>query len=124
MLTTESQAELIAIPLAELATRLPPERWHGVLAALGTHCRAGDWVVSSPDDVPAALSSAALEVAPPPGQDGPAARLLAQMARFANGAEHQRRRDLLIRLLPPVPRTASTAAAQANSCPAAAVHST
>ena len=36
------------------------------------------------------------------------------MARFSDGTEHTRRRDLLVRLLPPVPQVARRCGARAN----------
>src|ERR1700722_9515847 len=56
----------------------------------------------------------AISVAPAPGNGGPAAGLIASMARFSDGAEHTRRRDLLVSLLPPVPRVAAAAGARAS----------
>jgi cytochrome P450 len=69
-----------------------------------------DWVVSGCEAVPAALNSAVLHVTPPPGDPGPAADLLARMARFSNGADHRRRRELLVGLLPPPSELAPLAA--------------
>ncbi len=114
---TPLQAERITNrPVSELATSAPPERWHGPLRELGTHCRDGDWIVVGPRDVPVALAAPSLSVAPgggpvPPGQ---AARLLARMARFSDGREHRERRELLVRMLPPVSKVAGVAGARTN----------
>ena len=114
MRTSLPPADLAGCPVEELATSAPPARWHGPLQELGTHCRDGSWVIAGPQDVGAALASAALSVAPAAGHGGPAAELIASMARFSDGAEHDRRRDLLISMLPPVPRVAAAAGARAN----------
>jgi cytochrome P450 len=102
MLIPVTQAALAGIPLPELATRAAPGRWHEALRSLGTHQHDGAWIVSTPADVEAALESRALAVAPPARPAGPAATLLGQMARFSNGPDHERRRELVMRLLPPV----------------------
>jgi cytochrome P450 len=107
-------ADRAGCPVEELATSAPPARWHGPLQELGTHCRDGSWVIAGSQDVSAAFVSAALSVAPAAGHGGPAAGLIAGMARFSDGAEHDRRRDLLISMLPPVPRVAAAAGARAN----------
>jgi cytochrome P450 len=106
--------QLADTPIEQIATSSPPDRWHGPLRAAGTHCRDGAWVIAGPRDVSAALASPALTVVPGPGPDGPAARLLASMARFSDGPDHRRRRELLTSLLPPVPRVARTAAVRIN----------
>lgn len=112
-------AQLAELPVEELATSTMPERWHGPLMALGTHCRDGAWVVSGPESVAAALDSPALSViaATPPdlrGRAGPATDLLARMARFCDGAVHQRRRDLVTRLMPTVAAVSRVAEVRAN----------
>src|SRR5580693_4586747 len=103
MRTSLPPADLADCPVEELATSAPPARWHGPLQELGTHCRDGGWVVAGARDVEAALGSAALRVVPAAGNGGPAAELIASMARFSDGGDHTRRRDLLVSLLPPVP---------------------
>jgi len=60
--------------------------------------------VARPDDVAAALSSAALTVGTAGEPPGAAGRLQAQMARFTDGAAHQRRRALIQELLPDAAR--------------------
>jgi cytochrome P450 len=114
MRTSLPPGDLADRPLEELTISAPPARWHGPLQELGPHCRDGNWVVTGPLDVEAALGSAALSVAPAAGRGGPAAGLLARMARFSDGAEHDRRRDLLVSMLPPVPKVAAAAGARAN----------
>lgn len=57
-------------------------------------------MVARPDDVAAALSSAALTVGTAGEPSGAAGRLQAQMARFSDGAAHLRRRALVQELLP------------------------
>jgi cytochrome P450 len=114
---TPLQAEQITSrPVGELATSAPPERWHGPLREQGTHCRDGEWVVVGPRDVPAALAAPSLSVAPAGGSAhrGPAARLLAAMARFSDGLEHRERRELLVSMLPPVSKVAGVAGARTN----------
>jgi cytochrome P450 len=111
--------QLADIPIDQIATSAAPDRWHPALRQAGTHCRDGSWVVAGSRDVAAALASPALTVAAVPGQngpgaDGPAARLLASMARFSDGPDHRRRRELITSLLPPVPRVARTAAVRTN----------
>ena len=64
------------------------------------HENAEGWVVARPDDVAAALSSAALIVGTAGQPSGAARRLQTQMARFTDGPAHQRRRDLVQELLP------------------------
>jgi cytochrome P450 len=107
MWTSDHAAHLAELPVEALATDPTPASWHGPLVAMGTHCRDGAWVVSGPQSVAAALDSRALSVVPATrpelrGPAGPAADLMARMARFCDGAEHKRRRDLVMRLLPPV----------------------
>lgn len=86
--------------LARLATSTAGISRYALLRYQPVHENAEGWVVAGPDDVAAALSSAALTVAPP-GEPSGAARLLqAQMARFSDGAAHQRRRALVQALLP------------------------
>src|SRR5580700_8214573 len=106
--------QLAALPVEELSTSAAPSRWHGPLRSLGTHCRDGAWVVSGSRDVAVALAAPALSVAPPAGAAGPAASLLSRMARFSDGDDHRLRRDLVIRLLPPVAKVARAAGARAN----------
>lgn len=111
------QAEQITNrPVSELATSGPPERWHGPLRELGTHCRDGAWVVVGPRDVPAALAAPSLSVAPAgdPVRAGQAAQLLARMARFSDGHEHRERRELLVSMLPPVAKLAKVVGARTN----------
>ena len=114
MRTSIHPGDLADCPVEELTISAPPARWHGPLQELGTHCRDGSWVVAGPRDVEAALGSAALSVVPAAGNGGPAAELIASMARFSDGAEHARRRDLLVSMLPPVPGVAAAAGARAN----------
>jgi cytochrome P450 len=108
--------QLAGLPVAGLATSAPPSRWHGALRSLGTHCRDGAWVVSRRADVAEALASPALRVSPAFDTSRPAGALLARTARFSDGADHRRRRDLAVRLLPPVRQVASTAGAQTSEC--------
>jgi cytochrome P450 len=112
MLTTSEPAGL---PVAELATWLPLRRWHDALRAAGTHRQGDDWIVSGRDPVAVTLNSASLRVAPPPGRPGPAAGLLARMARFSNGAEHEHRRRLLVQLMPSAAELAPAVAASARA---------
>lgn len=114
MWTSLQPADLASRPIEELATRAPPDRWHDALRQLGTHERDGSWVVTGPRDVAAALASEHLSVAPAAARGGAAARLVARMARFSDGADHHRRRDLLISMLPPVAGVATAAGALAN----------
>jgi cytochrome P450 len=68
----------------------------------GPPTRVGaDWIVARPADVTAALTAPALHVVPPRRDAGAAASLLARMARFTESAAHQRRRDLVVTMLPP-----------------------
>lgn len=116
MWTPVQSQQLAELPVGELATAAVPDRWHGALQAMGTHCRNGSWVVSGPQGVSTALASSALSVVPPDsgGQPGPAARLVARMARFSDGTAHASRRELVMRLLPPVPEVARIAGTRAN----------
>jgi cytochrome P450 len=114
MLTPLRPADLDGLAAGELATSLPPALWHDTVRSLGTHCRDGDWLVAGPDEVALALTSPALHVAPPPGTAGPAADLLAAMARFCDGARHQHRREVLTAMLPPVVTVAQVAADRAR----------
>jgi cytochrome P450 len=114
MWTSLQPSDVASCPVGELATSAPPGRWHDALRRLGTHERDGAWVVAGTRDVAAALASEDLSVAPAAGQHGPAARLVARMARFSDGAEHHRRRELLIGMLPPVARVVTAAGALAN----------
>jgi cytochrome P450 len=106
--------QLAGLSAGELATSTAPDRWHGPLQALGTHCRDGAWVVSGAHAVSAALASPALCVPALTEADGPAADLLARMARFSDGPDHRRRRDLVTRMLPRVSDVARSAGARAN----------
>jgi cytochrome P450 len=106
--------QLADTPIERIATSSAPDRWHGALLQAGTHCRDGCWVVAGSRDVAAALASPSLSVAPAAGKGGQAARLLASMARFSDGHDHRRRRELLTSLLPPVPRVARMAAVRTN----------
>lgn len=67
-------------------------------------------ILSTPADVAAALAAPDLSVVPPPAGHGPAADLIGRMARFSDGAAHRRRRELTVRLLPPVAEIAARAA--------------
>jgi len=69
------------------------------MRALGVHSRGDAWVVASPDEVETALASPALTVPPPGLPAGALRRLQARMARFCDGADHVRRRDLAEDLL-------------------------
>jgi cytochrome P450 len=86
--------------LARLATSTADISRYAPLRYQPVHETAEGWVVARPDDVAAALSSAALTVGPAGEPSGAAARLQAQMARFTDGAAHQRRRALIQELLP------------------------
>ena len=119
MWTPVHPAQLAELPVEELATNTTPDHWHGPLVAIGTHCRDGAWVISGPASVAAALDSPALSVVPPTSPDrrgpaGAAADLTARMARFCDGELHQRRRDLLMRLLPPVAEVTRVADVRAS----------
>jgi cytochrome P450 len=113
MAAPASPQRLDSIPITELATCPDPAGWHEELRSLGTHTRADCWIVSTPLDVAEALAAPALQVVPPPVAVGPAADLIAGMARFSDGPAHQRRRVLTLRLLPAVGEVASLAAASA-----------
>lgn len=125
MTTTTTADELEGVPIAELATRPDPANWHAALRTMGTHARGGQWIVSRAPDVAAALAAPDLRVIPPPIGSGPAAALVARMARFSDGDAHRRRRALTLRLLPPVAeigaRAADRAARYLDECGAAAV---
>jgi cytochrome P450 len=110
MTTTTTPDRLAGVPVTELASRPDPARWHQALRSLGTHARGGQWVVSTPPDVAAALTAAGLHVVPPAATGGAAADLIARMARFCDGDAHRRRRALTVRLLPPVGEIAGHAA--------------
>jgi cytochrome P450 len=107
---------LAGLPVEEIATSAAPARWHGPLRSLGTHCRDRAWVVSGGHEVAAALASPALSVAPGTGMagGGPAADLVARMARFSDGQDHLRRRALVVRLLPSIATAARASGARAN----------
>jgi cytochrome P450 len=103
-------------PAATLATAAPIARWHAALRAAGTF-RSGDgsWVVAGPSAVRTALAAPELSVVPAQQvQDGPAARLVALMARFSDGEDHRRRRALVSELLPPVAQVGRAAGALAD----------
>jgi cytochrome P450 len=106
---------LAELPVDEIATSAAPDRWHGPLQSLGTHRRDEAFVVSGHREVAAALASPALSVAPARGQAaGFAAELVARMARFSDGEDHRRRREIVSRLLPPVARVSSITADRVN----------
>ena len=90
--------------LARLATSTADISRYAPLRYQPVHETAEGWVVARPDDVAAALSSAALTVGPAGEPPGAAGRLQAQMARFTDGAAHQRRRALIQELLPDAAR--------------------
>jgi cytochrome P450 len=110
MTATTTRDQLSTLPVAALATRPDAASWHAALRSLGTHAHNGQWVVSTPPDVAAALTAPALRAVPPAAAAGPAAELVARMARFCDGAAHLRRRALTVRLLPPVTEVAFQAA--------------
>jgi cytochrome P450 len=112
--------QLAGLAPCEIATSAPPHRWHDSLRALGTHPRDGEWVVSGPREVAAALGSPALSVNPFGGSAtqadaGAAAELVSRMARFSDGEDHRRRRALLARVLPPVLVVGRIAGARTNN---------
>ncbi len=111
--TTSPLQQLSRVPIAELATRPDPARWHEALRSLGTHARAGQWVVSAPADVAAALAAPGLRVVPPPAAAGPARDIIARMARFSDGDAHRRRREMTVRLVPPIAKIAACTAGRA-----------
>jgi cytochrome P450 len=86
----------------QIATSARPGSWHRDLAAPGARHHGQAWIVADPGGVTAALAAPSLVVTPPPRPGGPAADLLARMARFSNGSQHSRRRALLSGLLPPL----------------------
>lgn len=92
------------IPVPELATCADPAVQHVRLRSGGVHQRGGDWLVSDPDDMAAALSLPSLSVAPPAtggGTPAGAARQLQRrMARFTDAPAHAHRRAQVERLLP------------------------
>jgi cytochrome P450 len=92
-LRTEPAIARLATSTADIS-RYAPLRYQPV------HENAEGWVVARPDDVAAALSSAALTVGTAGEPSGAARRLQAQMARFTDGSAHQRRRELVQSLLP------------------------
>jgi cytochrome P450 len=119
MRTPVSADQLSGLHPGDIATSAAPDRWHDTLRALGPHRRDGEWVVSGPREVSAVLVSPALSVRPAGGlasqaDAGPAAALVARMARFSDGEDHRRRRALLARLLPPVPAVGRWAGARLN----------
>jgi cytochrome P450 len=109
MTTMTPANELEGVPIAALATRPDPASWNAALRTLGTHARGDQWIVSTPQDVAAALTAPSLHVMPPPVGGGPAADLVARMARFCDGEAHQRRRALTMTLLPPAAEVAGRA---------------
>ncbi len=114
MTTVTSANQLDGVAISELATGPDPARWHEALRSLGTHARHdGQWIVSTPPDVVAALAAPTLRVVPPLAGAGPAADLIATMARFSDGDAHRRRRGATLRLLPPVAEVAAWAADRA-----------
>jgi cytochrome P450 len=114
MTPVTTRDQLSNIPVTELATRPDPASWHASLRSLGTHARDGQWTVSTPPDVAAALTAPALHVIPPRAGAGPAAELVARMARFCDGEAHQRRRSLTVQLMPYVSEIARQAAGHAG----------
>jgi len=92
-LRTKPSLARLAASTADIS-RYAPLRYQPV------HENAEGWVVARPDDVAAALSSAALTVGTASQPPGAAQRLQAQMARFTDGPAHQRRRELVQSLLP------------------------
>ena len=114
MPTSAEALELAGIPVQRLATYGDSERWQAALRSRGAHHHGDAWILAAPDDVDAGLAAAQLTVAPPPSPAGPAADLLGRMARFSNGADHARRRELVSRLLPPVAEAARHAAGLAR----------
>jgi cytochrome P450 len=86
--------------LSRLATSTADISRYAPLRYQPVHENAEGWVVARPDDVAAALSSAALTVGTAGEPSGAAGRLQAQMARFSDGAAHLRRRALVQELLP------------------------
>jgi len=92
-LRTKPSLARLAASTADIS-RYAPLRYQPV------HENAEGWVVARPDDVAAALSSAALTVGTASQPPGAARRLQAQMARFTDGPAHQRRRELVQSLLP------------------------
>jgi cytochrome P450 len=86
--------------LARLAASTADISRYAPLRYQPVHENAEGWVVARPDDVAAALSSAALTVGTASQPPGAAQRLQAQMARFTDGPAHQRRRELVQSLLP------------------------
>jgi cytochrome P450 len=101
--------QLQDVPIADLATRPDPAAWHEALRKLGTHARGDQWIASTPADVAAALSAPGLYVVAPLAGAGPAAELIARMARFSEGRAHQRRRAMTVSVLPPVATVAAHA---------------
>lgn len=110
MTTSTTTDNFERVPIGELATLPNPADWHAALRSRGTHVRGGQWTVSTPSDVAAALAAAALHVVPPEAGAGPAADLIARMARFCDGDQHRRRRATTVRLLPAVAGIAAQAA--------------
>ncbi len=102
MTTSAGPQALAGLPVQHIATSAQPGSWQQALAAPGARQHGGAWIVAEPDSVTAALAAPSLVVAPPPRSGGPAADLLARMARFSNGSQHSRRRTLVSELLPPL----------------------
>jgi cytochrome P450 len=110
MTTKTTPDQLEDVPIADYATRPDPAAWHEALRKLGTHARGDQWIVSTPADVAAVLSTPGLHVVAPLAGDGPAAELIARMARFSEGQAHQRRRAMTVSVLPPVATVTAHAA--------------
>ena len=100
----------VSLPLREIATCPRPAEQYAALRAHGVHRRPDGWVVARPEDVASALTSSALNVAPPGRPAGDAGRLRARMARFSDGPDHARRRALTEALLPDVDAVRQAAA--------------
>jgi len=94
------------VPAHGLATCDRLAEQHARLRRWGVHYRDGGWIAGRPADVAAALTLPTLTVAAavPAGRPpvGEARVLQARMARFCDGPQHTRRRELLEQLLPAV----------------------
>ena len=83
--------------LDELASRPDPYPTYAALRARGAHVHDdGRWVVARAVDVEAVLASPASLVGFVPADDDPGAAVKSRMARFSDGADHDRRRSLAI----------------------------
>lgn len=103
MIATTADTGTPDLPSQLLATAPGLDAQHAQLRERGVHRRGGGWVVGRPGDVVEALSSPALSVAVgSEASQGDARRLQAQMARFTDPPQHDRRRAILERLLPDV----------------------